>query len=479
MKENIGQYIINLINTTPYLVESEIIENNIKLNHRFEFNTLTNYINKFLKKDTKNRFFIMPGLRGVGKTTLIYQLIDYLINTKNISKERILFLDLDRLKDLPTFNLIDYLDYFIKDIHEAYPIVKEPLFIFIDETQYAENWDLNGKIIFDENKKIFMIFTGSNALNLKSNNESVRRSIDFPLYPLNFSQYLYLKYNIFSPKNISKNLNDLILNGDISKSLKTEKKLIPNVFLKLPRSIEKELEEYIKYGDLPFSFNQTHQQIIKHTLNMKNRIIEKDLDIIKSFTSSTRLATYKLINILAMKKPGPISYNTLASDLDISYETVSSIISALEKTHLIFHLEQYGSIKSRSRKKLDYYFLSSQIKSSIYISNGQASPNSNEFLGLLAENLVASSLFKMKEKTDKDFAIFKDNDKKGVDFILNSINGEIVPIEVGMGNKKLKQVKHAIRKYKTDYGILISNRTNTITKEENVINIPLSTFSFM
>lgn len=98
---------------------------------------------------------------------------------------------------------------------------------------------------------------------------------------------------------------------------------------------------------------------------MKDRVIEKDLDIIKSFTSPTRLATYKLINILAMKKPGAISYNTLASDLNISIDTVSSIISALEKTHLIFHIEPYGPIESRTRKKWDYYFLSSQVKSCI------------------------------------------------------------------------------------------------------------------
>ena len=149
MDDKIADYILNLLNTTPYLVESGIKEYEKTLNHRIEFFEFKKYIDEFLTKETKNRFFIMPGLRGVGKTTLIFQLYDYLLNEKNISKDRILFLDLDRIKDNPNFDLIDYFDYFIKDVHEAYPIVREPVFIFVDETQYADNWALTGKIIFD------------------------------------------------------------------------------------------------------------------------------------------------------------------------------------------------------------------------------------------------------------------------------------------------------------------------------------------
>ena len=479
MNENISQYILNQLNTTPYLVESELTENNVSLNNRIEFYEFKKYLDEFLTKETKNRFFVMPGLRGVGKTTLIYQIYDYLLNKQNISKDRILFLDLDRIKDQANFNIIDYFDYFIKDVHEAYPVVKEPVFIFVDETQYSENWALAGKIIYDENKKVFMIFTGSDALNLQYTNDSARRSIDFPLYPLNFAQYLFLKHGLKTPENTSKILNDLIWTGDIVKAIELEKEINKKVFFNLNRDKQKEWEDYIRFGDLPFGFNQSPEQIIRHTLNMKDRIIEKDLDVIKSFTSPTRLATYKLINILAMKKPGSISNNTLASDLNISMDSVSSIISALEKTHLIFHLDPYGPIESRTRKKLDYYFLSSQVKSCIYISNGQASRNPNEFLGLLTENLVASSLFKIKESGIKNFNIFKDNNKNGVDFILNTINGEIVPIEVGMGNKKVKQVKKAIEKYKTNYGILISNKYDTIQKEDNIIHISPLMFSLI
>ena len=43
--------------------------------------------------------------------------------------------------------------------------------------------------------------------------------------------------------------------------------------------------------------------------------------------------------------------------------------------------------------------------------------------------------------------------------------------------KNKKQIIKAINNYNSDYGIIISNTTNQIVKEENIIYIPLVTFS--
>ena len=155
----------------------------------------------------------MPGLRGVGKTTILFQLYDYLTTTRGINPNQILF-DLDRLKDQGEFNILDYIDLFIKDINEEAYLNREPLFIFVDESQYSDNWDHAGKIIFDENKNVFLIFTGSDALNLEYSMDSARRSIKKEIYPLNFSEYLYLKYDCNMPENISQTLFDMIFTAD-------------------------------------------------------------------------------------------------------------------------------------------------------------------------------------------------------------------------------------------------------------------------
>jgi predicted AAA+ superfamily ATPase len=66
-----------------------------------------------------------------------------------------------------------------------------------------------------------------------------------------------------------------------------------------------------------------------------------------------------------------------------------------------------------------------------------------------------------------------------MDFLLYNANDEIVPVEVGLGQKSKKQLNNAIRKYRANHGILISNLTEKIEKEDNIIKIPWITFSFL
>jgi hypothetical protein len=55
----------------------------------------------------------------------------------------------------------------------------------------------------------------------------------------------------------------------------------------------------------------------------------------------------------------------------------------------------------------------------------------------------------------------------------------IIPVEVGVGRKDKSQIAKAINRYKSEHGIVISNRTSKIKKEGTIIFIPLVTFSFI
>lgn len=71
------------------------------------------------------------------------------------------------------------------------------------------------------------------------------------------------------------------------------------------------------------------------------------------------------------------------------------------------------------------------------------------------------------------------NKKRNVDFILQQDFKNPVPIEVGRGKKDKKQIIHAINNYGADYGIIVSDTTTNIEKEDNIIYIPPITFSFL
>lgn len=479
-KDSKRQYILNVLKNTPDIAKYSITRHDNELNKRSDFFELKNKIDLFLDEDGDARFYIMPGLRGVGKTTILFQLYEYLINTRKINLNQVLYFDLDRLKDQGEFNILDYLDLFIKDINEEAYLNKDPLFIFIDESQYSNNWDHVGKIIFDENKNVFLIFTGSDALNLEYSMDSARRSIKKEIYPINFSEYLYLKYNCRMPENISSTIFNMIFTGDIDETLKIEKNIQLNIYNKFKRDVNKIWEEYIQYGGLPSSFNLPPQEVIQTTIDIKNRVLEKDLDLISSFTTPIRQSSYSILNTIALQKPGTLSVQKLATTFELSKTSILNILESFCNAHLIFSVDPYVSISKRNRYSREYYFLSTQMKACIYQLNGQSTQTKGDYFGSLLENYVAASLFMMKEKTKRDFGIFYDTRKKtNVDFLINTVMGDIIPIEVGIGSKNKKQIKNAMNKYNSDFGIVISNKTQNIVKDDEVLFLPVKTFSLM
>lgn len=56
----------------------------------------------------------------------------------------------------------------------------------------------------------------------------------------------------------------------------------------------------------------------------------------------------------------------------------------------------------------------------------------------------------MKQISKRNFGIFYAPEKGGVDFLLNNIMGDIIPIGVRIANKSSKQVKKAINLYDSD-----------------------------
>ena len=476
----INEYILNTLKTTPKIINKKLRPNNKQLNKKNEYYYFKNEIDNFLKEDTNNRLFIMTGLRGVGKTTILYQLYEYLSSELNIPNNLILYLDLERLKDFTPFNLLNYLDIFIKDINEEYYLKDERIFIFVDETQYADNWDTVGKIIFDETTNVFLIFTGSDTLTLNKTNVTSRRSIKKEIRPLNFSQYLNLKYNQEFPTNLKDEFSNVLFKGEIEGYGKIEKNILLNNFTKLQRETKKEWEDYIQFGNFPSTLNSQKEYAIQLTLENKDEIIEKDMVNISNFNKKNIQLAHSILNILAIQKPGDISLTKIANILDISKKTVNDLLFSLKQTNVIFKIGIYGSIAKRERKTYKYYFTSTQIKSSICLNSGLASRNSMEHIGYLAEDLVASTLFKLKKEKNDTFGIYYDTkEDNNVDFIVNTLSRKNIPIEVGKGNKNKKQIKSAINRYGADYGIVISNKTPNIKKEGNVIFLPLTTFSLI
>lgn len=476
-KQDCLNYIIKQIDTTPHIANEFLKNNNKEFNHRNAFTNLKNNADYFLEGYDENRFIIMPGLRGVGKSTLLFQTYKYLVN-KGIEKNRILYVPVDELKTLNDSNLLELVNVFVEDIHHKYPAsLDEKLFLLIDEAQEDKNWSQTGKIIYDQSKKIFMLFTGSNAIDFELNMNSVRRTLFERIYPMNFQEYLHLKYDIpMIP--ISDDILDVFLNGNVESALKKETQMM-SYTSSIGKPLMKEFEYFLSYGGFPLNFNLDEVATHRRIFELVRRVIEKDVRYYKSFHGDTENILFNILSFLATQKPGGVSVNNLSKNMGTSRGNVIDLLEILEKTHLIFHIKPYGGASKMIRTPRKYYFLSPSINASINFTLGKHTPNNNDYLGILAETLVASSFFRLNKTISKPNGIFTPTQKGMADFILTTFEGDKIAVEVGNGEKGKNQVKRTMNKYDCQYGVIVSSATNLIKKEGDIIFLPLTTFSLM
>lgn len=157
----------------------------LPLFHRPLFYRLEKYVKDFISGIDKNRWVIMPGLRGTGKTTLLAQVYFNLVNEKKISPQNILFLPMDRISKLMKSDLYEIISLYEEMIGKKLEERDENIFLLIDEAHYDIKWDVACKALFDRTKNVFILVTGSSALALHSA-DSARRVQKEHLFPLSF-----------------------------------------------------------------------------------------------------------------------------------------------------------------------------------------------------------------------------------------------------------------------------------------------------
>lgn len=447
-------------------------------NKRIHYNDIKEHVDNFIEENYEyyDRCIMMPGLRGVGKTTIMYQIYNYLRKEKNVPEKNILFLDVHELKTTFTEGIKDIFELYLEDIHQTTLVnLKEKVFFFVDEAQFDEDWAKYAKILFDKSYNVFCIFTGSSALDLEINTDATRRIWREAIFPCSFQEYLLLKHDLNLTKN---NFKDLILKGDadaIDKAIECEKSIAHDL-IRLDNDPEIEFKKYLHSQGFPFALNR--DEISTHI--MTNEIVEKivsdDLKEFYPYNNGTDKIILRIINYLATKKPGSTSSSAIAQSSNINVKTVNSILTALEKSQLIFSVGAYGSAGKMLKKPLQHFFLTPSIKSAQNYRIGKYDLNHDKCYATLVENHVACSLHRLSQETQQSLGLFYDSEKKGVDFIVNYLDKKI-PIEVCIGKKTKSQLTRAMNRYGSDYGILVSNRTSQIELRKDVLYIPVLTFA--
>ena len=134
------------------------------------------------------------GLRRVGKSTILKQLIGKLLH-QNVKPINIFYFLFDYASQIKKPEFLDEVlsAYFSGILGKPNLSLEERSYVFLDEIQYIDDWQAVVKKYYDlSGKKVKFILTGSQSVLLKGKSKEslAGRIFDFYLPPLSFLEFL-------------------------------------------------------------------------------------------------------------------------------------------------------------------------------------------------------------------------------------------------------------------------------------------------
>ncbi len=338
---------------------------------------------------------IITGLRRAGKTFLARQILHAKQNT--ITPEQTLFINFEDPLLEPYLNIES-----LQNLYESYRYFlnkDKRAYIVLDEVQNVPKWEKWVRIQLEKNENIKFIITGSSSKIFKGELANVLsgRTVTFPLFPLNFSNFLQFK----SPQNKWKSYS----------------------------SLKPLLAEYIEYGGLPLVVTTSQKEIFLKQLF--EDIIVKDI-ILKY---KLREVEIKKIAILLLHYfSNLVSVQRLRNTakeiakVDISPTSINNYLYYFEDAFLFFFIPIFSyKIKEQMQYPRKAYCLDTGIINSLTLKF-------SENQGKLYENIVATTLFRRVGK--ENLFYWKSPAGYEVDFV----------IKEGLNVRQLIQVCYTISK---------------------------------
>ncbi len=471
-REEILQFLQNQIQTNPQRLKNNIeFSTGEKYPMRHAFVKLQKYVSDFMKGNREQRWVIMPGLRGVGKTTLLSQIYFYCLeNFKNLDTQKVVYISIDDIKNKLGSGLDDVLNTYFEILRTRIEELSHPVILLLDEVQYDADWAKILKIAWDKTKNLFIFCSGSSAISLQTNPDAARRSIVEKVYPVSFGEFLMIKYKILPEKSLKKDLKNAIYFSSSAKEVFQKLKGIEErTLLAWTRAPIFAQIEYLETGSLPFAINAPNKEKVYDIIDqLLDKIISKDIQSLGRFDSDTLGIIKRLLFIVS--ESDTISYSTLEKLLPIKRITIMNVFDVLEKAELIIKVSAHGSSTTVAKKPAKYLFMTPAIRQALMSITGLSSTERTRE-GKLIEDVFGMHFYREFIATSIGSLTY-DSAQNGADFILKIANQKQIAVEIGRGRKSSKQLVNTMAKVKCNYGLSFSKNELSIKEEANIVQIP-------
>jgi predicted AAA+ superfamily ATPase len=304
------------------------------------------------------------GARRVGKTTLMYQLVEYIVG--KVGPSRVMYISLDdpylkiTAESLKTiFEL--YGKYVLR---EPLSELRKPVYFLLDEVQSLKGWDLVLKRWLDLGYNVKFYVSGSSSVNILTGGAEslVGRLNPQIVFPMKFLETLrfHMKEEDFERRfndvnwSLRRALEKAIRDGD-AVSLYSSLRENSNFMAKDLDRIILYLQEYLLKGGYPEVVDTQDplraSEILRNYLNLT---IYKD--IVRTFKIRDPEAFESLISVLAKECCQRLNYSELARALDLKRQTLKAYLYYLKTTFLVSESEYYTESRvKRARRERKVY----------------------------------------------------------------------------------------------------------------------------
>lgn len=284
------------------------------------------YLNQLIEVKDLNLIKVITGVRRCGKSTLLLQYKDYLLEN-GIKDSDILYMSFESAEC-----------YEIKDYKDLYNYIKskyhdKKVYLLLDEVQNVEDWEKAvNSLLVDINCDIYI--TGSNAYLLSSELTTLLagRVYTINMYPFSFSEYLQINNNTNSQDKYQL------------------------------------FNDYLKYGGMPMLINMKDNERLKtnYLADIKDVVLKKDIiarNKIKDVVFLDNLLRYMSTVIGTLINPSSISDFMKKNGSNIDNETVDKYLKMIENAYFIYRVPRY-ELKGKQLLKTQgkYYFVDNGLK---------------------------------------------------------------------------------------------------------------------
>ncbi|PKL72415.1 hypothetical protein CVV26_01985 [Candidatus Kuenenbacteria bacterium HGW-Kuenenbacteria-1] len=395
------------------------------------------------------------GLRRVGKSTILKQVISKLLKQK-VKPTNIFYFLFDYSIQIQKSEFLDEVlsIYFKEVVNKPSLLLNERIYILLDEIQYIENWQSILKRYYDlSGKKIKFIVTGSQSILLKGKyRESLAgRIFDYYLPPLSFREFIRINNN--NVKMIES--FDLMKLPDIFGELNSYNAYFGTDISRLSR-------EYVITGQFPETgqlptVEARHEYIVESVIG---KVVE---DCIRIFNIE-KTDEFKLIVKHLLNNVSSIFEQTnICREIALSRLTLDKYLEYLKDSYIFEILYKYHkSLIKRGRILKKIYTPCINFTCALNHYKENHIDEVPQAFGKIIENVVYNVLMqKYKSSQITEALSFWRQGEKEIDFLVN-FGEKQLPIEVKFSNninqKDLVAITDYMKKKKIKYGVIVTRK---------------------